>query len=113
MYRRLKRREVIALLSGAATWPLAVWAQQTERIRRLGVLIGSAVVGADDDDGKARVDAFLQALHKAARKCPIFLMLRPTIWQGFFDMASRRQLIGGRISGHYGMLARLPRLSLP
>ena len=33
-------------------------------MRRIGVLIGSALVGGDDDDGKARVDAFLRALQQ-------------------------------------------------
>ena len=56
----MKRREVITLLGGAAaTWPLAVRAQQAERMRRIGVLLPAV---ADDPEWQARVGAFLQAL---------------------------------------------------
>src|SRR5258707_12172660 len=55
----MKRREFIALLGGAAAWPLAARAQQTDRARRIGVLMN---VGADDPEAPARVGAFSQGL---------------------------------------------------
>jgi hypothetical protein len=59
---QLKRREFIALLGGAAAWPLAARAQQGERVRRIGMLSGGGT--ADDPDVQANVAAFLQGLQQ-------------------------------------------------
>jgi putative ABC transport system substrate-binding protein len=57
----MKRRTFIALLGGvAAVWPLAVRAQQGDRVRRIGLLMGTA----DDREGQARVTALKQELQE-------------------------------------------------
>ena len=55
----MRRREFIILLGGAAAWPLAARAQQSERMRRIGILLPAA---ANDADFQTWVGAFLQEL---------------------------------------------------
>src|SRR5262245_20939571 len=57
----MKRREFITLLGCAAAWPLAVRAQQPERMRRIGVLNN---IAADDPDAPVRVAALAQGLQE-------------------------------------------------
>ena len=54
----MRRREFIAGLGGAAAMPFSARAQQPDRMRRLGVLVG--VASQTDPEGQARVGAFLK-----------------------------------------------------
>ena len=57
----MKRREFISLLGGAAAWPLAARAQQPERMRRIGVLMGWP---ESDLEAQSELAAFVQGLQK-------------------------------------------------
>jgi hypothetical protein len=57
----MTRREFITLLGAAAAWPLAARAQQSDRVRRIGVLSG---LGDNDPEGRARIAAFRDGLQR-------------------------------------------------
>ena len=57
----MKRREFLGVLGGAASWPLAARAQQPDRVRRIGVLMGYA---ESDPEGQAYVATFREGLQK-------------------------------------------------
>jgi putative ABC transport system substrate-binding protein len=57
----VRRRDLITLLGGAATWPFAARAQQPNRMRRIGVLMAFS---QNDREGRAWVAAFREELQK-------------------------------------------------
>src|SRR5262249_47407604 len=60
--RMIRRRDFITLLGGATTaWPIAARAQQSDRMQRIGVLMGYA---ESNVEGQAFVAAFREGLLK-------------------------------------------------
>ena len=56
-----RRRDFITLIGGAAAWPLAAHAQQSDRVYRVGMLTGQPEA---DPENASRLAAFRQALGK-------------------------------------------------
>ena len=57
----MRRREFLTLVGAAVAWPIAARAQQPDRMRRIGVLMGFA---ESDREGQAFVAAFRKELQK-------------------------------------------------
>src|SRR5262245_22557884 len=83
----MRRRAFIVLLGGAAAWPLAVRAQQGERLRRIGVLMPFE---AGDSEAEARKPAFEQGLQQLGWRVGANLLIEYRLPGGGTD-AIRRQ----------------------
>jgi putative tryptophan/tyrosine transport system substrate-binding protein len=58
----MRRRDFVKVVAGSVvSWPLDALAQQSERMRRIGVLMNFT---ADDPEGQVRLKTFLQGLQK-------------------------------------------------
>src|SRR5882757_9077999 len=55
----MKRRELITFLGGAAAWPFAARAEQSDRMRRVGLVLG---IAENDPETEARMVAFRAGL---------------------------------------------------
>lgn len=58
----MRRRDFIALGGAAASWPVNAWAQNTEPVRRVGVLMST---NSDDPQEVRFVSVFIEALARA------------------------------------------------
>ena len=86
MIAKMKRREFITLLGGAAAaWPIAARAQQQgERVRRIGILMNLA---ADDPEGQAPASRYPCSSARRARRGQLHRAV---------PLRTREDLIGSR-----------------
>ena len=61
----MRRREFMTALGGATVWPIVGMAQQTDRVRRIGVLIG---LGESDPEGQRWANALVKSLRNLGWK---------------------------------------------
>ena len=57
----MRRREFVGLISSAVVWPLAARGQPSDRVRRIGVLVGLA---ENDPEMKRRLAGLREGLEK-------------------------------------------------
>ena len=57
----MRRRQFLSLIAGTTMWSIAARAQQTDRVRRIGVLMVNA---EGSEDGRSRIAAFERSLKK-------------------------------------------------
>src|SRR6185295_17236711 len=88
----MKRREFITLLGGAAaSWPLAARAQQSERMRRIGVLGIADDVEAQSwvSFGQAASRIGMDGWPKRANRLPLWPCGQSEQYAGFGERAHR------------------------
>jgi putative ABC transport system substrate-binding protein len=61
----MRRREFLGILGCAVTWPIALKAQSTDRVRVIGIL---NILGSDDPETKSRNTVFEQTLQQLGWK---------------------------------------------
>jgi hypothetical protein len=61
----MRRREFLGIVGCAVTWPVALKAQSTDRVRVIGVL---NLLGSDDPETEARTTVFVQTLQQLGWK---------------------------------------------
>jgi putative tryptophan/tyrosine transport system substrate-binding protein len=68
----MRRREFVAGIGGAAAWPVVAWAQQRDKVRRIGVIMGFSV---QNSEAERRVAAFERKLAELGWKDGIDLQI--------------------------------------